>query len=71
MTEGSIAKLVAAGTLPGRVWFSNYHCNLRCAHCLTESAPSSDRRQLDAARIAVFRPPSRRVGLHRARCHGR
>jgi MoaA/NifB/PqqE/SkfB family radical SAM enzyme len=32
------------------LWFySNYHCNLACAYCLTESAPASARRQLDPA----------------------
>ena len=38
----AIAEAVAAGVLPGRVWmYSNYHCNLACAYCLTESAPDS------------------------------
>lgn len=52
MGAASIAELIETGTLPGRVWFySNYHCNLACAYCLTESAPSSARRQLDKAQI--------------------
>ena len=33
MSEQRIGELVAAGALPGRVWFySNYHCNLACAY---------------------------------------
>ncbi len=45
----SVAEAVASGVLPGRVWFySNYHCNLACAYCLTESSPDSDKRALSA-----------------------
>lgn len=52
MPHPLIGELVEAGTLPGRVWFySNYHCNLACAYCLTESAPGSARRQLDGGQI--------------------
>ena len=47
---GPIAEAVASGELPGRVWlYSNYHCNLACSYCLTESSPRSPRRQLDAS----------------------
>ena len=46
---GPIAEAVASGELPGRVWlYSNYHCNLACSYCLTESSPRSVRRQLSA-----------------------
>jgi MoaA/NifB/PqqE/SkfB family radical SAM enzyme len=32
----------------GRLWFySNYHCNLTCTYCLTESGPRSEQRVLD------------------------
>lgn len=45
----AVADAVAAGVLPGRVWlYSNYHCNLACAYCLTESSPASERRRLTA-----------------------
>lgn len=38
--QGPIADAVRDGTLPGRVWlYSNYHCNLACSYCLTESSP--------------------------------
>ena len=48
----SIAEAVAAGELPGRVWFySNYHCNLTCTYCLTESSPSSRRRAIDPDQV--------------------
>jgi len=40
---------VAAGVIGDRVWmYSNYHCNMACTYCLTDSAPSSPRRQLGA-----------------------
>jgi len=43
----SVNDAIAAGTIGGRVWFySNYHCNLRCSYCLTESAPLVKRREL-------------------------
>ena len=45
----SIAEAVEAGVLGERVWFyANYHCNLECTYCLTESGPNVDRRMLDA-----------------------
>lgn len=32
----------------GRLWFySNYHCNLACGYCLTDSSPTSPRRHLE------------------------
>ncbi|MBA3330473.1 MAG: radical SAM protein [Actinobacteria bacterium] len=43
----TIEEAVAAGKIGGRVWFySNYHCNLQCSYCLTESAPRVKRREL-------------------------
>lgn len=47
IVEGSIAEAIRTGRLPGRVWlYSNYHCNLACSYCLTESSPRSVRREL-------------------------
>ncbi len=47
VTGGPVADAIAAGEMPGRVWlYSNYHCNLACSYCLTESSPRSPRRQL-------------------------
>lgn len=44
-----IGEAVEAGVLPGRMWlYSNYHCNLACSYCLTESAPGVRRRELTA-----------------------
>jgi sulfatase maturation enzyme AslB (radical SAM superfamily) len=45
----AIADAVEAGTIGERVWFySNYHCNLECTYCLTESGPNVARRGLEA-----------------------
>ena len=44
-----VAEAIASGTLPGRLWmYSNYHCNLACSYCLTESAPKAAKRELPA-----------------------
>ncbi len=46
---GGIAGAVAEGRLPGRVWmYANYHCNIACAYCLTESGPKVAHRALSA-----------------------
>lgn len=61
---GEIAEAVAAGELPGRVWlYSNYHCNLACSYCLTESSPRSERRQLTAATMLEVAAQARELGF--------
>jgi MoaA/NifB/PqqE/SkfB family radical SAM enzyme len=57
---GAIGLAVDDGTLPGRVWmYANYHCNIECTYCLTESGPKVERRvlgreaMLDVARQAL------------------
>lgn len=48
----SIAEAVRDGVLPGRVWmYSNYHCNLACVYCITDSAPGVARRELPRDRM--------------------
>jgi len=45
-----VAEAIDNGVLGERVWFyANYHCNLECTYCLTESGPNVSRRLLDAA----------------------
>jgi MoaA/NifB/PqqE/SkfB family radical SAM enzyme len=45
----SIAEAIDSGLIGDRVWFyANYHCNLECSYCLTESGPNVERRMLDA-----------------------
>jgi organic radical activating enzyme len=45
-----VAEAVESGLLGERVWFyANYHCNLECSYCLTESGPNVARRMVDAS----------------------
>lgn len=45
----AVASAIHDGTLGERLWFyANYHCNLECSYCLTESGPSVARRMVDA-----------------------
>ena len=44
-----VAQAIDSGAINGRLWFyTNYHCNLQCSYCLTESGPRVARRELDA-----------------------
>lgn len=46
MLVSALADAVATGAVNGRLWFySNYHCNLQCSYCLTESGPGVRRRE--------------------------
>jgi MoaA/NifB/PqqE/SkfB family radical SAM enzyme len=48
----AIGEAIAGGRVSGRLWFyANYHCNLRCSYCLTESAPGVPRRELGSQRM--------------------
>ena len=59
-----IAEAVQNGTLPGRVWlYSNYHCNLACSYCLTESSPRSERRVLGAEQMVAVAEQARELGF--------
>lgn len=60
----AVADAIAQGTLPGRVWmYSNYHCNLTCDYCLTASAPSSAKRELDAQRMIEIATQAKALGF--------
>jgi MoaA/NifB/PqqE/SkfB family radical SAM enzyme len=60
----TIARAVAEGVLPGRVWFyANYHCNLVCAYCLTESGPKAARRELGRERMLKLAEEARTLGF--------
>ena len=48
----AVAEAIADGVLPGRLWlYANYHCNLVCTYCLTESGPRAERRELGEERM--------------------
>ena len=59
-----IAEAVHTGALPGRVWlYSNYHCNLACSYCLTESSPRSERRILSAEQMVAVAEQATELGF--------
>ena len=61
---GPIADAVRDGRLPGRVWvYSNYHCNLECGYCLTESSPRSTRRIIDEATMVEIARQAAELGF--------
>lgn len=60
----SVAEAIAGGVMPGRLWlYSNYHCNLACSYCLTESSPRSPRRQLDASTMEAVASQAAALGF--------
>jgi MoaA/NifB/PqqE/SkfB family radical SAM enzyme len=47
-TAATLGAAIEDGRVADRLWlYSNYHCNLRCSYCLTESSPRADRRLLE------------------------
>ena len=62
--ESPVAEAIARGVLPGRVWlYTNYHCNLACSYCLTESSPRSERRQLDPGVMLAVAEQAKDLGF--------
>lgn len=50
--------------LPGRVWmYSNYHCNIACHYCLTESGPGVSRRDLTPETMLEVARQARDLGF--------
>ena len=61
---GAVGDAIAGGGMGGRLWlYSNYHCNLSCSYCLTESSPGVRRRVLDAAAILAGAREARELGF--------
>jgi MoaA/NifB/PqqE/SkfB family radical SAM enzyme len=59
----AIAEAIQAGELPGRIWFySNYHCNLSCTYCFTESSPSAPKRALPPEQIVDIAKQAHELG---------
>jgi len=60
----AVAQSIADGLIGGRLWlYSNYHCNLTCTYCLTESAPRVARRQLPVERLPEIAAEARATGF--------
>ena len=61
----AVAEAVAAGVIGGRLWlYSNYHCNLECSYCLTESGPRVLRRELPVERLEELAAEAVQVGFN-------
>jgi MoaA/NifB/PqqE/SkfB family radical SAM enzyme len=60
----ALAQAMAEGTLGSRLWlYSNYHCNLTCTYCLTESGPKVPRRELAPAAMRDLAHEARDLGF--------
>jgi MoaA/NifB/PqqE/SkfB family radical SAM enzyme len=59
-----LRRAIDAGRMSGRLWrYSNYHCNLACRYCLTESSPKVPRRILEQAEMVMFATEARELGF--------
>ena len=55
---------LADGSVGTRLWmYSNYHCNLVCTYCLTESGPKVERRELDPATMLGLAREAEELGF--------
>lgn len=60
----SVAQAISEGVLGGRLWlYANYHCNLACTYCLTESAPDAARRELPPERLPELAAEAKEAGF--------
>jgi len=60
----AVAEAVSGGLIGGRLWlYANYHCNLTCAYCLTESAPAVARRQIPVGGLPGIAAEAREAGF--------
>jgi len=60
----AVAEAIAEGRVGERLWlYPNYHCNLRCTYCLTESAPGVARRLLGPETIVERVREARTLGF--------
>ena len=63
-TAQALGAAIDAGRVADRLWlYSNYHCNLRCSYCLTESAPEVSRRILAPDQMVEAADQARALGF--------
>ena len=59
-----VEELIGDGRLGPRLWlYANYHCNLACAYCLTESGPGVPRRELPAEEMRAGAQEAAELGF--------
>ena len=60
----AVAEAIAQNRIGGRLWlYANYHCNLQCSYCLTESAPGVERRLLGREAMLERAHEARELGF--------
>lgn len=63
-TSQQIEVAIDSGRLGPRLWlYSNYHCNLTCGYCLTESSPTSKRRELEGSAMRALAAEAGELGF--------
>jgi MoaA/NifB/PqqE/SkfB family radical SAM enzyme len=62
--QNEIREAINSGKLSGRLWlYSNYHCNLACRYCLTESAPQVPIRELGQETMIDYAKQAKELGF--------
>jgi MoaA/NifB/PqqE/SkfB family radical SAM enzyme len=60
----AVAQAIEEGVIGGRLWlYTNYHCNLTCTYCLTDSGPRVPRRELPLATLPEIAAEARALGF--------
>jgi MoaA/NifB/PqqE/SkfB family radical SAM enzyme len=60
----AVAQAIEEGVIGGRLWlYTNYHCNLTCTYCLTDSGPRVPRRELPLATLPEIATEARALGF--------
>ena len=63
-TADALRGAIDSGRVSDRLWlYSNYHCNLACSYCLTESAPGVPRRLLEPAHMIEAADEAKELGF--------
>jgi MoaA/NifB/PqqE/SkfB family radical SAM enzyme len=61
-----VREAIDAEAVSDRVWlYANYHCNLACSYCLTESSPRAPRRELGHDVMVAVASQARALGFRR------
>lgn len=64
MENKDLTQAIAEERCSGRVWFySNYHCNLECTYCLTESNPRVPKRMLSKEQMISLAKQAKEEGF--------
>ncbi len=64
LASGPVAEAIEQGRIGSRLYFyANYHCNLACSYCLTESAPDVATRLLPPDRIEAIAAQAPALGF--------